>query len=376
MKKLRKTVFIKRLSFRALMANLDDQRAMQKLDPKGVLASTAQFADQCEQAWREASAIEFPKQYQPIYNIVVAGMGGSRFTPRSIKELFRGQIREPYEIVDDYTLPGYVDSDTLVILSSFSGTTEEVLSCGQDAVRRGAKLTGIVSGGPIANFLKARGATMYQFTPTHNPCGQPRIGGGYLLMGHLGLLKALHLVDIEEKEVAEAIAYARTTARKYTKDIPAAQNPAKQLAVTLDGTHPFIITAEFLKGFGNGFANQLNETAKMISDPRIIPELNHHLMEGLAHPDSMKSNGLFVFFTSRFYSPQVQKRFTITKTVVEKQGIQTKEIPLTGPTPLAQVLEAYTLSGFTTFYAAMLHDIDPVAIPWVDYFKEQLSRIR
>ncbi|MEK7119449.1 MAG: bifunctional phosphoglucose/phosphomannose isomerase, partial [Patescibacteria group bacterium] len=126
---------------------------MQKLDPKGVLASTAQFADQCEQAWREASAIEFPKQYQPIYNIVVAGMGGSRFTPRSIKELFRGQIREPYEIVDDYTLPGYVDSDTLVILSSFSGTTEEVLSCGQDAVRRGAKLTGIVSGGPIANFL-------------------------------------------------------------------------------------------------------------------------------------------------------------------------------------------------------------------------------
>ena len=137
--KLRKTVFIKRLSFRALMANLDDQRAMQKLDPKGVLASTAQFADQCEQAWREASAIEFPKQYQPIYNIVVAGMGGSRFTPRSIKELFRGQIREPYEIVDDYTLPGYVDSDTLVILSSFSGTTEEVLSCGQDAVKRGAK---------------------------------------------------------------------------------------------------------------------------------------------------------------------------------------------------------------------------------------------
>jgi hypothetical protein len=70
----------------------------------------------------------------------------------------------------------------------------------------------------------------------------------------------------------------------------------------------------------------------------------------------------------------VQKRFAVTKTVVEKQGIKTKEIALSGPSPLAQVLEAYTLSGFTTFYAAMLHDIDPVGIPWVDYFKEQLKK--
>lgn len=356
------------------MANLDDIQAIKALDPKDVLASTKQFADQCEQAWKEASAIEFPKKYQPIYNIVVAGMGGSRFTPKTIKELFRDRIREPYEIVDDYTLPAYVDSDTLVILSSFSGTTEEVLSCGQDAVKRGAKLTGIVSGGPIAEFLKLHGATMYQFTPTHNPCGQPRIGSGYLLMGHLGLLAALHIVDIEKNEIAEAITFARRAAAQYSENVPAAQNPAKQLAVTLDGTHPFIITAEFLKGFGNGFANQLNETAKMISDPRVIPELNHHLMEGLSHPESIKKTGLFVFFTSRFYSPEVQKRFAITKAVVEKQGIQTKEIALTGPTPLAQVLEAYTLSGFTTFYAAMLGDIDPVAIPWVDYFKQQLKK--
>lgn len=356
------------------MASLDDVNAIAALDPKGVLTSTKQFADQSEQAWREASAIEFPKQYQPIYNVVVAGMGGSRFTPKTIKGLFRDRIKEPYEIVDDYTLPAYVDGDTLVILSSFSGTTEEVLSCGQDAVKRGAKLTGIVNGGPIADFLKTRGATMYQFTPTHNPCGQPRIGGGYLLLGHLGLLKALRLIDIDEKEVAEAIALARAIGRQYTEDIPAAQNPAKQLALTLDGTHPFIITAEFLKGFGNGFANQLNETAKMIADPRVIPELNHHLMEGLAHPESIKKTGLFIFFTSRFYSPQVQKRFAVTKTVVEKQSIKTKEIALTGPSPLAQVLEAYTLSGFTTFYAAMLHDIDPVAVPWVDYFKQQLKK--
>lgn len=354
------------------MDTLDDVGAMQKLDPQGVLASTKQFADQCEQAWKEASAIVFPKQYQPIYNIVVSGMGGSRYTPKTIKELFRDRIKEPYEVVEDYTLPAYVDGDTLVILSSYSGTTEEVLSCGQDAVKRGAKLTGIIHGGPIADLLKKQAAPMYQFTSTHNPCGQPRIGGGYLLMGHLGILKALQLIDIEETEVSEAIAHARSVTGQYTEDVPTAQNPAKQLAIALDNTHPFIITAEFLKGFGNGFANQLNETAKMISDPRVIPELNHHLMEGLARPTTLVQNAFFVFFQSNLYSNRIQKRFAITREVIKKQQIKTHDVTLTGTTALAQVLEAYVLSGFVSFYLAMLHDQNPVAIPWVDYFKAQL----
>ncbi len=356
------------------MNTLDNVKAIQQLDPSGVLASTKQFADQCQQAWKEASAIVFPKQYQPIYNIVVSGMGGSRFTPKTIKELYRDRIREPYEIVEDYTLPAYVDGDTLVILSSYSGTTEEVLSCGQDAVKRGAKLTGIIHGGPIADLLKKQAAPMYQFTPTHNPCGQPRIGAGYLLMGHLGLLKALQVIDIEEKEVTEAIAYARSMTERYTEDVPTAQNPAKQLAIAIDNTHPFVITAEFLKGFGNGFANQLNETAKMISDPRVIPELNHHLMEGLGLPRRLSQTALFVFFQSPLYSHRILRRFAVTHEVLAKQQIKTYDVALTGPTPLAQVLEAYVLSGFTSFYLAMLHDSDPVAIPWVDYFKKQLRK--
>lgn len=348
------------------MTNLDDVAAMKKLDPKGVLESTAMFPDQCKQAWREASAIQFPPSYQPIYNIVVCGMGGSRFTPRTIKELFADRIKEPYEIVEDYTLPAYVDKDTLVILSSYSGTTEEVLSCSQDAIKRGAKVTAVSQ--------KAAVPVGYLFDPKHNPCGQPRIGGGYMLMGHLGLLKALKLIDIDEKEVIEAISFARETDKRYGALVPTEKNATKQLALLLKDTHPFIVTSEFLRGFGNGFANQINETAKMISDPRNIPELNHHLMEGLMRPETLHQSGLFLFFLSRFYSSPVRKRYAITKDVVEKQKVKTHTIELGGPSKLAQVLEAYTLSGFTTFYMAMLYDTDPVAIPWVDYFKRELAK--
>lgn len=349
------------------MNNLDDIAAMKKADPSGVLESTGMYPDQCAAAWAESQKVTFPEEYKHVKNIVVAGMGGSRFTPKTIGALFRKKIKVPYEICEDYTVPGYVNRDSLVILSSYSGTTEEVLAAGEDARKKGAKIAGVMS-----KKIEEPG---YYFDPKYNPCGQPRIGGGYLLMGHLGILKSLGLVEVEDKEVTDAIGFAREVGKKYIATVPANQNPAKQLALLLKDKHPFIITAEFLKGFGNGFANQINETAKMISDYRYISELNHHMLEGLSHPDSLRQNGIFLFFVSHCYSDQIKKRFMITKDVVEKQKVSTYNIELTGPNKISQVLEAFILSGYTTYYMAMLYDVDPVAIPWVDYFKTQLAKI-
>lgn len=356
------------------MENLDDVVVMKEKDPSGVLASTALFADQCADAWEQSQKVLFPEDYKKVRNIVVAGMGGSRFTPKTIKNLYRKYITVPYEICEDYKVPGYVNADSLVILSSYSGTTEEVLSAGKDALSKGAKLAGIVKkGSMIGEFLEGQHAPSYFFDPKFNPCGQPRIGGGYLLMGHIGLLKALGKIAIKEEEIPAAISFARELAKKYHPSVLEKDNKAKQLARFLKDKHPFIITAEFLKGFGNGFANQINETAKTISDSRYISELNHHLLEGLTYPDTVHQNAVFVFFLSHCYSEPIQKRFVITKDVVNRQHVATYDISLTGPDKISQVLEAYTLSGFTTYYMAMLYDVDPVAIPWVDYFKDKLS---
>jgi glucose/mannose-6-phosphate isomerase len=349
------------------MTNLDDVAAMKKADPSNVLGSTAMFPDQCLQAWEESQKVIFPEEYKTVKNIIVCGMGGSRFTPKTIGVLYRKKIKLPYEICEDYTVPGYVNSDSLVILSSYSGTTEEVLACREDAKKRGARITAV-------SRSKMIDSPAYIFDPKYNPCGQPRIGGGYMLMGHLGILKALGLADIEDKEVTDAITFAREVGKKYLAEVPTDRNPAKQLALLLKDKHPFIITAEFLKGFGNGFANQINETVKMISDYRYISELNHHMLEGLSHPDTLHQNGLFLFFLSHCYSEQIKKRFVITKDVVIKQKVETHDVELTGPDKISQVLEAFTLAGFTTYYMAMLYGVDPVAIPWVDYFKSQLAK--
>ena len=356
------------------MKNLDDKKIMEKLDPSHVLDSIELFPEQCNQAWSESSVIRYADIYKQSKNIVVCGMGGSRFTPKSIKELYKDRISVPYEIIEDYTLPSYVDKETCVILSSYSGTTEEVYTCGSEAVKKGAKVTGLALGGKIIDFFKKNKLPYYQFDPKYNPCGQPRIGGGYMLFGHMGILHSLGFLTIDKSEIEQAVAWANTYGKLCNVRMQTDKNPAKQLAWSLIDTHPFIITSEFLRGFGNGFANQINETAKMISDYRHIPELNHHLMEGLKRPETLHQNGIFVFVTSPLYSSLIKKRYAITNDVVGKQHVKTITIELTGPTKLAQLLEGYTLSGFSTFYMAMIYDTDPVAIPWVDYFKSELAK--
>jgi len=358
------------------MQNLDNQEDIKKLDPSGVLKSICLFSDQCFQAWSESSQIKFPLAYEQVQNIVVCGMGGSRFTPRTIKELFSDRIRVPYEIIDDYTVPAYVDQHSLVIVSSYSGSTEEPISAGKAALKRGAKLTAVTSGAQVAKMMRELQLPAYIFNDIkYNPCRQPRIGSGYMLLGHLGILKSLKFIKIETKEIFEAIKFAELVGKQYYPQVRIANNLAKQLAKILYNKHAFIVSAEFLKGFANGFANQINENAKMISDYRFIPELNHHLMEGLQRPASLHDNGLFLFILSNLYSPEIQKRFAITQEVVTKQKLATHRVILAGKTKLAQALEAFTLSGFSSFYLAMLYGTDPIKIPWVDYFKEQLAKV-
>ena len=356
------------------MKNLDSLEEMKKLDPSNVLGSIVMFPDQCLDAWINASRIEFPEQYKIAKNIVVCGMGGSRFTPRTIKELFSETLTVPYEIIDGYDLPGYVNQESLVILSSYSGSTEEVISCGSQAIDRKALLTGIAHGGKVIELLKQHSYPYYQFDAKFNPCGQPRVGGGYLLMGHLAFLSTLGYLHISENEVTSAIAFARSIGIGINEQVPSNKNSAKQLAELLKDKHVFLIAGEFLRGAVNGFANQMNENAKMLSDFRYIPELNHHLLEGLTRPDTLRKNGQFVFLESSLYSDKIQKRFAITKDVVEQQHVKTFSIILSGSNKLSQTLELFVIGGYTTFYLAMLYDTDPVAIPWVDYFKTQLAK--
>ncbi len=356
------------------MINLDDTKKVLEIQGGDkVIKSVDYFPKQLLVSWQESQKITIPQDYQNINAVVVCGMGGSRFPALIIKELFKEEISVPFVVNDDYNLPGFVDKNTLVILSSYSGTTEEVVTCGQKALKKGAKLIGISAGGEVASFLKKLKSPAYVFNPTLNPSGQPRIGVGYAVGGQLGMLTKLGIIRTETKKITAAIKNLETILADLKLDVVKGNNPAKKLAFDLYQKYPYYIVSEFLTGVGNAVANQTNETAKSISSFRVIPELNHHLMEGLKFPDVLKTVAVFVFFYSPLYSSPIQKRFNITRDVVEQNKIKTIWYELKGKNKIEQALELLGLGGYLTMYLSTLYEQDPTIIPYVNYFKKKLK---
>ena len=349
------------------MIDLDNLEDIKKLDRGNALESIRQLADQCKQAWNEASFISFPDSYYSIKNIVIVGMGGSAYGGRMVKSLWDGAeyTKVPIELANNYWLPGYVGKDTLIILSSYSGTTEETLNCAKEAQKKGAKITGITSGGSLGDFLTQNMYPSYIFDPKFNPSKQPRIGVGYMVIGLVALLAKLKRVPVGDEEVKTLIEYLKRSDKT---------NQAKQLAQKLVGKIPVIIVADFLEGAAHAIRNPFHETAKQLGLYFVVPELNHHLLEGLQFPAENKSLLTFIFVESDWYDDRNKKRIKLTQEVVLKNNITIETIRLEKTSMLTQSMELIQLGAWVTFYLAMLNGVDPSLIPWVDYFKTQLKK--
>lgn len=336
---------------------------MVNLDPKNVLGSVEMFTDQCEQIWQEAKELEFPKEYQDCQNIVLCGMGGSAYGGYVVSGLFKDQLKVPLLSNNDYHLPAFANSNTLAILSSYSGTTEEILSCQKEALEKGLKITGIASGGELAEFLKTNNGLIFE--PKFNPSGQPRLGMGYMVVGMMGILNQLGMINISDEQISQAISEVRQGQEEIKKK---AQDLAKKIKTFI----PVIISAEFLSGNAHIIRNQFNETSKSFSSFSLLSELNHHLMEGLKNPLDKK---LFILFIdSDLYSDRMKRRVELTKDVVSKNNVSYDEYKPTGSTELSQVLNALSFGAYITLYLAFLYGQDPSVIPWVDYFKRELEK--
>lgn len=354
------------------MNSLDDKSVLEKYDLGHTLESVSRFPDQCQSAWRQARKISLPDAFRTFSQIVFLGMGGSAYGARLVKSLYGKSMKAPIDLVGDYTLPEYVGKDSLVVAASYSGTTEETIETTRQAIARGAKVMGVTSGGELADVLKSAGCPAYVFDAVYNPSRQPRIGQGYMLLGQLALLAAAGAVSVSDDEIAGIVSRLRTAATPYAPQTPQSDNPAKRLAVSFGEKIVIIIGAGFLEGAIHAIRNPFHETGKHYADYYIVPELNHHLMEGLKYPPTNRDTMIFFAVESDLYEPLLKRRMELTGQVIGENGIAMEKVKLSFPTALGQSLELVQLGGFLTFYLAMLHGLDPAKIPWVDYFKKHL----
>lgn len=338
--------------------NLDEIR---KLDPTDVYGSTGMFADQCQQIVDEY----FGKTYGgsgEIRNVIIAGMGGSAYGAHVVLSLYQQELKVPLVGLNDYHLPGFVDNGTLVLLTSYSGTTEEVLSAAAEAEARGARVAAISSGGALGDLVSA-GKEGFAFDPRLNPSTQPRLGTGYIITGTLVLLNSLGLLQLSRDDLTTAIDEVRN-AHEETKA------RAQAMAAELEGWIPCVFAAQHLIGNAHILRNQFNETSKSFAAFEDVPELNHHLMEGLKYPLDKKLKAILL--NSSLYEPKHRKRMELTADVIRQNGMPCIEYEAPGSTKLSQVYNVLAFGGYLSLYLGLIHGVDPSLVPWVDYFKANL----
>jgi len=353
------------------MTNLNSRAELLKIDKSNALGSIEQLPDQIQQAWAEVNAISLPESYSNVENIIVCGMGASWLGAHILQGLMVDRLTKPLIVVHDYELPRFVTNNSLVIASSYSGTTEETITSLEEAKARGAKIFTLSTGGTLKSFAEEHGYPNYTFKPVHNPSKSPRLGVGYSITAQIALLSNLGIVQLQASEIEESLVHIR---QKVTELKPETEyNEAKRMAHSLMGNIPIIIGGTFLLGVAHTFANQVNETSKTFGTYMHIPELNHHNLEGLAHPDEVKKL-IYVFLHSDLYNKRVLKRFEVTQTVVSENHVQTITYKPNGVTKMVQAFDTLLFSSFVTYYLAMLYEVDPTPNPWVDYFKQQLSK--
>ncbi len=332
------------------------------------------YPNQFEQAWEEIKNINIPDDYKKIDNVVFCGMGGSALGARIVESFGFGKLRVPIKIVNDYKIPAYVNPKTLVIVSSYSGTTEETIESTYKAIKSNAKLFAITTGGKLSEIVKKEKIPAYVFNPLFNPSNQPRMSIGYAFGATLATFNKLNLLTISDDEIGNALRNSYKILTEIQENAPISKNLTHHFSLSLRNKIPIIVASEHLYGASYTIKNQFNESAKTFSVIFDIPELNHHLMEGLSNPKGQKELFEFIFFESENYDEKIRKRYKITADVLDKNNISYLFYNTKSKDLLSEIFEVLIFGSYTVYFLTKLYNIDPLEIPWVDYFKEKLSK--
>ena len=186
---------------------LNNLKQLKRLDKGKVGESISLLPNQVKQVLDDTRLIKIPDSSK-VSEIVVNGMGGSNLGAGIIKAVFSKELSVPLSIVPGYNVPKSVNKNTLYIISSYSGSTEEPLSAYSRAKKQGARIMAITSDNPkskLARLMKKDNISGYIFKPIYNPSNQPRLGLGYSIFGMIIMLNKAGLLRIKTEEIKKLV---------------------------------------------------------------------------------------------------------------------------------------------------------------------------
>jgi glucose/mannose-6-phosphate isomerase len=347
---------------------LEDPEEMKRIDKTYMLKFCLNMSKHYRAATNLAASII--TSYSKPRNIIITGMGGSAIGGELLKDWARGKIYVPIEVSREYTLPAYANEETLVLVTSYTGDTEETLSALLDAIKRKCMIYCITSGGTIRRIAEQINIPYLQV-----PTGMlPRVALPYMLIPLLMFLEKIGLSSEVSIELEEVFPIIEDIEKRNAAEIPVSNSLAKTLAVNINGFIPVIYGFGLYSSVARRFKQQINENAKMMAKWDNLPELDHNEIVGYEKSENHKERFAVIFIRDKDEPIEIRSRIEITKSLIETTGIRLYEVWSQGGGSLAKILSVIAVADFLSNYLAILRGIDPSPVQTIDKLKDAIKK--
>ncbi|MFT4752753.1 MAG: glucose/mannose-6-phosphate isomerase [Salibacteraceae bacterium] len=293
-------------------------------------------------------------------NVLITGMGGSGIGGAIVSQLATN-VRIPIVVNNTYDLPSWVNENTLVIGSTYSGNTEETIRVIEAALAKGAEVAFVTSGGRAGELAKEHGLNQIVLEGG-NP---PRSQFAYSVVSQMFLLNHYGITSFAiDKEINATIALLN---REEENTIAESRIIAENIANTM----PIIYCAAGYDGVATRFRQQLNENSKMLCWHNVIPEMNHNELVGWAGGNENMS---VVILRNTDDSAKNQQRIEINKNIISGYTKRIYEIWSKGNSKIARSFYHVHFEDWVTMHLSEINKVDVMEIDAINFLKAELAK--
>jgi len=320
------------------------------------------FTNHLTEAMEIGASSEFVNTDKKFKNILICGLGGSGIGGTILNDIVSHDIDIPISSTKDYSIPNFVNENTLVIASSYSGNTEETIFALQKCIERNAEICIITSGGKLRD-IAIKNNFNHIIIPGDHP---PRAMFGYAFTELFYVLNFYGIIDSSFKgDFKKAIQILNTEKQEIQKQ-------AITLAEKMHKHTPVIYVAKGFEGMAVRFRQQLNENSKMLGWHNVIPEMNHNELLGWR---TNVENLAVIYFRNRSDFKRNQVRMDINKKVISKYTSNISEVWSVGDSVIENTLYHINLGDWISWFLSEMNNVDAIEIDVINYLKGELAKI-
>ena len=306
---------------------------------------------------------EFSKpEFKDIDHVVFSGMGGSG----TIGDVFSSILSKNdihTSVVKGYLLPKTVDKNTLVVVISVSGNTQESLTVLKNSKNSQAKFIAFSSGGMIKEYALKNKINYQEIKMEHSP----RASFPKYIFSILNTLESI--IPVKKSEVVDAISKMEVMSQRISSNNLNENNIALNIAEWITGT-PVIYYPWGLQSAAIRFKNSLQENSSLHVITEDVIEACHNGIVSWERNSNMQPiliQGYDDYFKTK-------ERWEILKEFFNSKQIEYKEIHSMNGSIISKIINLIYLLDYTSIYHSVISKIDPSPVSAIDFVKERLSK--